>query len=128
MAALGVHQQLLVTGLTVQFVLVGAFHAELADQRRAGIVGHVDPLLVLLADGGHVAERVYAGAALRVVPGQARPDLDAGEVLPPNGEPREFLLAQLQPHRHRVERAAGLDGSQHAVALLGGHEIELDQP
>ena len=37
-AALRVHQQLLVAGLAVQLVLVGALHAELADQRRAGVV------------------------------------------------------------------------------------------
>ena len=122
--ALRVDQQLLVAGLAVQLVLVGALDAELADQRRAGVVRDVDALLVLLADRGHVAERVHAGAAERVVARQARPDLDAGKVRAIDREAREFLLGQLQPDRHRVEAAPRLDRAPRALEVLGRQQAE----
>ena len=126
-AALGVDQQLLVAGLAVQVVFVGPLDAELADQRRAGIVRRVDALLVLLADGGNVAERMHAGAPERVVTREARPDLDARKVRSVDREPREFFLGQLQPDRHRLETAPRLDRAQHAVVVLGRHQAEADQ-
>ena len=61
--ALRVDEQLLVTGVAVQLFLVGALDAELADQRRAGVLRHIDARLVLLADRAHVAERVHGAAA-----------------------------------------------------------------
>ena len=97
------------TGVAVQLLLVRALDAELADQRRAGVVRNVDARLVLLADRADVAERVHRAAVARVEAREARADLDARQIGPVHGERRKLLLGELQPDRHRVEAAPRID-------------------
>jgi hypothetical protein len=63
---LGIDEQLLVARFAMQHVLVKALEAELADQRRAGVLGNVDAFLVLLADRAHVPQRMHPDAGVRI--------------------------------------------------------------
>ncbi len=125
--ALRVHQQLLVSRLAVQLVLVAALDAVLADERRARIVRRIDALLVLLADGADVPERVHGRTDVRVVARQARPDLDALQVRAVDREACEFLLGELQLDRHGLETAARVDRAPGALHLAGVEQADLDQ-
>ena len=77
---LGVDQDLAVAVASVQLGFVGAFDAQLADQRGAGVAGPIDALQVLLADGAHVAERVHAELAVGVVARLASAQVHAREI------------------------------------------------
>ena len=103
--ALGIDQQLPHPGMPVQLAFVGALHAGLARQRRAGITGPVEVLFVLLADRGDITDGVNTATAQRIVASQARHDLDAWKLVTTRREPGDLLFRQLQLDGHRVERA-----------------------
>src|SRR5690606_32024910 len=108
-SALRIDEQLLIARAPVQLGFVGAFDAGLARQSRARVLLDVESLLVVFADRADIADRVHAGVAERVVAGQARPDLDAGELVSTRRKPRELFLSQLQLYRHGIEAASRTD-------------------
>ena len=107
-AALRVHEQLLVARRAVQLVLVGALDAEScrsATCRRSS--RRSMRALVLLADRCRRSRaRARRSPPIRIVARQARPRRRRpGSPWRLHGEAREFLVAELQPDRHRVEAA-----------------------
>ena len=71
----GIHQHFTVSRSAVQFVFVGAFDAQLADQRGAGVRRRIDALEILFADGGNVTERMHRHDAEWVMPRQPCTDV-----------------------------------------------------
>ena len=111
----------------VQFLFAGAFHAQLADQRGAGIGRTVDARQVGLADGRDIAQRMYRQLTMRIVARQARADVHAREVVAVHRKARDFLFAEAQADRHGLEAAPCPHQPGDVAHLVVGDQLQLRQ-
>ena len=107
----------------MQEILVLPLDADFADLGRAGVIGRVDSVQVVLADRAHVAQGMGGDLPARIFPSQSGLDVDARKGGPAHGEPGGFLRAE------PVSQDRGLKAP--LAANLGpdpGQFLRLDQP
>jgi hypothetical protein len=116
----------------MQLLFVRCLDAELADERGAGVLGELlfflETLDVVLADRGHVAERMHRMLAVRIETGQARGDVHAGKFEAVHGETRDFLVGEPQPDGNALEAAAGTHQCARLVQVVCRQHADGHQP
>ena len=122
-APLSIDQDFAIAVLAVQRPLVCGLDPELADQRGAGVGNAVDVLQILHADGAHVPQGMHRELAQRIVPGLARRQIHARELVTMHREAADLLVGESQPHRYTVE---GATRENHAPRVL--EVIAVDEP
>ena len=123
----GVDQDFTRTAFAVQLRLVGTLDAELADEAGARIFVAVDALQVLFVDGADVADGVDRGGPEGIVAGEARADVDAGELITVDREDRHLLLVELQLDGHALVHLVQHHGAPDIGDLLRPEQADAHQ-
>ncbi len=126
-SARGIHENFSGPTLAVELTFVRGFDAELSDETAAGILVGVDLFHVLFVDGADVADGVHRRFAERVMPGQARADVDTRELVAVDGEQRHFLIVQRQLDRHALIHLVQQDGAPGIGKLFPAQQSDVDQ-
>ena len=112
----------------MQLALVRKLDADLADVVRSfvvrGLVALIDALEVVIIDASDVADDVRCDLAERILPEQARLDLDARKAIAIDGEARDFLVGEPRAQGHRFEVLRFVEQLPESLAIA---RRDLDQ-